>query len=64
MELLGKPSNSEILSWGNSMARDFLEQVSVGKKKGLSTMFGHLSPAALDLLKNLLSYNPNNRFTA
>ena len=46
------------------MAKQCINQINVGKKRGFSSFFGNVDPDALDLLSHLLAFNPNHRYTA
>lgn len=64
IEVMGKPSSVDINSWQSSMAKEFLGQIQNIKKPSFNYLFGSIDNDALKLLRNLLVYNPNNRFTA
>lgn len=48
----------------SALAKDCLDQIQITKKRTFSQFFQNTSEDALDLLKNLLSLNPNHRLTA
>jgi mitogen-activated protein kinase 15 len=64
LELTGKPKPEDIESIESPLAANILSQINVSKKKSFQSFFGNASDVALDLLKKLLVFNPNNRLTA
>lgn len=64
VELLGKPTHSDIESLNSIMAKECLNQINLGKKKSFVSTFGSMDQEGLDLLRKLLSFNPQNRYTA
>ena len=64
LELTGKPKPEDIDSIESPLAANILSQINVTKKKTFQSMFSNASDTALDLLKRLLVFNPNNRLTA
>lgn len=46
------------------MAKECINQINIGKKRGFTSFFGAIDPEALDLLSHLLTFNPNHRYTA
>lgn len=45
------------------MAQECLNQISFVKKRSFSSFFPNMDEQALDLLKRMLIFNPNNRIT-
>ena len=64
LELTGRPSPEDIEAIQSSLAGTMLEALPQTKTKPLHEFFPTASDEALDLLKNLLRFNPNKRFTA
>jgi len=62
--LLGTPPDEEIENIPKSKARDYMR--SLGKKKPtpFSALFPGVNPQALDLLQNLLQFDPSKRFNS
>jgi mitogen-activated protein kinase 15 len=48
----------------SALAKDCIEQINCTRKKSYNQIFPEISEDALDLIKNLLVFNPNHRFTA
>jgi len=64
MEVTGRPSQEDVDSINSPSAQTMLESLPPTKAKKLRDMFPTASEEALDLLKNLLQFNPNKRLTA
>ena len=64
MEVTGRPSQEDVDSINSPLAQTMLESLPPTKAKKLRDMFPTASEEALDLLKNLLQFNPNKRLTA
>lgn len=64
LELLGKPTKDDVDSMESALAKDCLDQINITKKKSFNQFFPNTPEDALDLLRNLLVINPNNRLTA
>ncbi|CAD8094478.1 unnamed protein product [Paramecium primaurelia] len=64
IELLGKPSGDEIQSLDSPLASNILASINTSKKKQFNSFFQGASDEALDLIRRLLCYNPNQRLTA
>ena len=64
MEVTGRPSQEDVESINSPLAQTMLESLPPTKAKKLRDMFPTASEEALDLLKNLLQFNPNKRLTA
>ena len=64
MEVTGRPSQEDVDSINSPLAQTMLERLPPTKAKKLRDMFPTASEEALDLLKNLLQFNPNKRLTA
>jgi mitogen-activated protein kinase 15 len=63
IELLGFPNNEDIESVGSPLAWNILSNIKSKKTKSVTQMFGSEGKDALDLLRKLLSFNPNKRLT-
>jgi mitogen-activated protein kinase 15 len=48
----------------SALAKECIDQINCVRKKSYNQIFSEISEDALDLIKNLLVFNPNNRFTA
>ena len=64
MEIAGRPSAEDIESINSPLAQTMLESLPPTKTKRLRDIFPTASNDALDMLKNLLHFNPNKRLTA
>ena len=64
MEVTGRPSQEDVDSINSPLAQTMLESLPPSKSKRLKDMFPTANEEALDLLKNLLQFNPNKRLTA
>ena len=64
MELIGRPSQEDIDSIDCPLAHTMLESLPPKKAKRLRDVFPTASDDALDLLKNLMQFNPSKRLTA
>ena len=64
MELTGRPSAEDIDAIQSSLAGTMLEALSATKTKPMHEIFPTASDECLDLLRNLLHFNPNKRLTA
>ncbi|EFC41425.1 predicted protein [Naegleria gruberi] len=67
IEILGMPTDEEIglISSKPEMIKDCIQNVigSEPKKRQIASLFSYLDSNELDLLENLLQFNPNNRMT-
>lgn len=64
LELIGKPSKEDIDSMQSALAKECIDQISCVKKRSFSQFFPGISEDALDLIRNLLVFNPKHRFSA
>lgn len=64
MEVTGRPTAEDIDAINSPLAQTMLESLPPTKGKRLRDMFPTASDDAIDLLKNLLQFNPNKRLTA
>ena len=64
MEVTGRPSAEDIEAINSPLAITMMEQISTSKCKRLRDMFPTAGDDALDLLRNLLQFNPMKRLTA
>ena len=64
MEVTGRPSVEDVESINSPLAQTMLESLPATKPKKLRDMFPTASDDAIDLLKNLLQFNPGKRLTA
>lgn len=64
MEVTGRPNQEDVDSIQSPLAQTMLESLPPTKPKKMRDMFPTASEEALDLLKNLLVFNPTKRLTA
>lgn len=64
MEITGRPSQEDIEAINSPLAQTMLESLPPTKAKKLRDVFPTASDEALDLLKNLMHFNPGKRLTA
>ena len=64
MEVTGRPSQEDVESICSPVAQTMLESLPPTKARKLRDMFPSASDEALDLMKNLLNFNPGKRLTA
>jgi mitogen-activated protein kinase 15 len=64
MEIIGRPTADDIEAVDCPLAMTMLESLPPTKPKRLRDVFPTASDDALDLLKNLLQFNPHKRLTA
>lgn len=64
MEVTGRPSPEDVESINSPLAQTMLESLPPTKPKKLRDMFPTASDDAIDMLKNLLQFNPGKRLTA
>lgn len=64
LELLGKPKQEDMDAINSQHTQTILSSINVQKKKSFSSFFAGASDLALDLLRKLLTFNPNQRLTA
>ena len=64
MEITGRPTQEDIKAIDSPLAETMLESLPPTKKKRLRDIFPTASDDALDMLKNLLHFNPAKRLTA
>ncbi|CDW75261.1 extracellular response kinase [Stylonychia lemnae] len=64
MEVIGRPTQEDIESVDCPLAMTMLEQLPPKKAKRLRDIFPSASDDALDLLRNLLQFNPSKRLSA
>ena len=64
MEITGRPTPDDIEAINSPLAQTMLESLPPTKPKKLRDVFPTASDDALDLLKNLMHFNPHKRLTA
>lgn len=64
IEILGTPSTETINGLGNILAIDFIKSLKKVSAKPFSTIFPTADALAIDLLENIITFRPENRFTA
>lgn len=61
IELLGRPSNSEIKNMRVGYQNNFLSTIKTGKTRSFNSLFKKIDSHAFDLLKKILIFNPDKR---
>jgi len=61
IEIAGRPNAEDVESIKSPFAATMLESLPPSKAKSLADLYPHATPDALDLLKQLLQFNPNKR---
>ena len=64
MEVTGRPNQEDVESINSPLAQTMLESLPPTNPKKLRDMFPTASDDALDLIRNLLHFNPTKRLTA
>lgn len=64
MELIGRPKKEDIESIDCPLAATMLESIPPVRQKRFRDLFPTASDDALDLIRNLLQFNPSKRLTA
>ncbi|PHJ24641.1 cmgc mapk family [Cystoisospora suis] len=64
MTITGRPSAEDIEAIKSPFAATMMESLPAGKVKSMREAFPNASPEALDLLRQLLQFNPNKRISA
>ena len=64
MEVTGRPSSEDIEAINSPLAPTMLESLPPAKPRRLRDLFPTASDDALDMLRNLLQFNPSRRMTA
>jgi len=64
IEVTGRPNSEDIEAIKSPFAATMLENLPFTKPKSLQEMYPHASEEALDLLRQLLAFNPDKRITA
>ena len=64
IELLGKPSEQELLRMNSDLAWTIMNNIKARKKRSFSKIFADFSSEALDLLRKLLVFNPEKRYSS
>ena len=64
MEVTGRPSAEDIESIKSPLASTMLESLPPTKQKRIRDMFPSAPDEAIDLIRNLLQFNPSKRLTA
>ncbi len=63
IDYFGTPTEQEINNVPKEKSRQLLKTFPIRKAKNLETIFNQASPLAIDLLKNLLTFDPSKRIT-
>ena len=64
MEITGRPTSEDLEAINSPLAQTMIDALPPSKTKKLKDMFPTASNDELDLLHNLLQFNPSKRFTA
>lgn len=63
-DVIGKPTQEEMQHINSSKARSFIDHLPDSKPKDFATLFPKASEEALDLLRRLLKFAPDDRMSA
>jgi len=63
MEVTGRPNQTDVDSINSPLAATMLEGIPATKTKKLKDMFPTASEDAIDMIKNLLTFNPSKRLS-
>ena len=63
MEVTGRPTQEDVDSINSPLAQTMLDSLPATKQKKLRNMFPTASDEALDMIKNLLQFNPTKRLS-
>jgi len=63
LEVTGRPTTMDVESINSSVAQTMLESLPATKVKKMRDMFPSASDEAIDLMQNLLKFNPTKRLT-
>jgi len=63
MEVTGRPNAEDVESINSPLASTMLESVPATKAKKLRDIFPTASDDAIDMIRNLLTFNPGKRLT-
>mmetsp|Transcript_575 Transcript_575/g.1143 ORF Transcript_575/g.1143 Transcript_575/m.1143 type:complete len:427 (-) Transcript_575:289-1569(-) len=64
LEVTGRPSDNAVAQLRHSDARNFLESLPQGPRRPLREIFRDSPPLAVDLLQQLLEFDPDRRISA
>ena len=64
MEVTGRPSQEDVESLNSPLAATMLESLPATKAKKMKDIFPKASEDAIDMIQNMLQFNPNKRLTA
>jgi serine/threonine protein kinase len=64
ISVLGTPNKEEMLFIGSDSAKKYIKSLPKRNRQPFISLYPKSNPLALDLLTNLLVFNPNNRYTA
>lgn len=63
IQLLGRPSERDVESLNSPLAWDVLNTINAKKRKSMTQIFGSVGKEGLDLLRRMLTFNPDDRIT-
>ena len=63
ISVLGTPSYNDISYITNEQALKFIKSLPKRSKQSFDKLFSKANPLALDLLENMLTFNPHDRYT-
>ena len=63
ISVLGTPSYDDISYITNEQALKFIKSLPKRSKQSFEKLFSKANPLALDLLENMLTFNPHDRYT-
>lgn len=62
-DIIGTPNSNEISQIKSAKAQKFMQSMGPRPRKSFKSIFANASPEAIDLLENLLQFNPRKRFS-
>jgi len=63
VDIIGSPQDDDIVHVGSEQARQYIRGLGYRPKVPFSKLFPRASPAAIDLLERMLTFNPSKRIT-
>ncbi|KAG0478738.1 hypothetical protein HPP92_013457 [Vanilla planifolia] len=62
-ELIGTPTDAELGFVRNEDAKMYIRHLPVLPRQSFATLYHHMSPAAIDLVEKMLTFDPSRRIT-
>lgn len=63
IEVIGTPSPEDLNSIEGEYGKNYIKNLNIAKKKDFASLFPKANKACIDLLTNMLLFNPKKRFT-